>query len=199
MAVLTTPEMCRVDNPYAAPQAALDETPKQRNYVLASPARRLAAAICNQVMGLVIFLIGLAMSIDAGNFGPLIYLAILLGWLALQCHSMLRNGQSIAKGWLALRVVRNDGSHCDALRYILAREMLPLLLIPVLPLLLMFISGALRLTINWYDDFALVLLMVFSGLMIYYGESALLLLPGRQALHDRLCDTIVIREDLSHA
>ncbi|WP_028452585.1 RDD family protein [Chitinilyticum aquatile] len=179
------------DNPYAPPQARLDDDGSAPAYVLASPARRLAAALANQILTTLVLLVALAITTAIGYAGFIAFWLILLGYFGMQIRSMVRDGQSIAKGWFGLCVVRSDGTRCDTLRYVLARELLPLLLIPTMPLLIILVFGWTDTSLRWDGDRLVWILC--SGLITYYLQAALLLRPHRRSLIDLLSDTVVIR------
>lgn len=179
------------DNPYAPPQARLDDDGSAPAYVLASPARRLAAALANQILTTLVLLVALAITTAIAYAGFIAFWLILLSYSGMQIRSMVRDGQSIAKGWFGLCVVRSDGTRCDKLRYVLVRELLPMLLIPVMPLLIILVFGWTDTSLRWGGN--AVAWILCSGLIAYYLQAALLLRPHRRSLVDLLSDTVVIR------
>jgi uncharacterized RDD family membrane protein YckC len=94
-----------------------------------------------------------------------IALAFTAAVLGVNLWLVHEHGQSIAKRWLRLRVVRKDGSRAHVVRIVLLRNGVPLV-ITMVPLL-----GALF----WLVD----------ALFIFRRD--------RRCLHDHIADTIVIR------
>lgn len=126
-----------MSNPYAPPQAAVrDIADPDAGNELAERGTRLAASILDTfVFGVMVYLpfvIGLpigAMSSAGGtNTNAAIGIAaaicsvgfILWAWMTLTY--MKQNGQSIAKKWLHIKVVRSDGSPVTLARLIWLRN-----------------------------------------------------------------------------
>ena len=159
-------------NPYAAPTARIQaQADASDGFQLASRGTRLGAYMLD---GLVV----------GGWFGPIYYsyftqrfgasdgpgviswlcLAIGLAVFAYNLVQLHRTGQSIAKKWLGIRIVRKDGSRAGLGRIFSLRMLVPFLIsaIPVL--------GAL---------FGLI------DALCIFGDD-------RRTLHDRIADTIVV-------
>jgi uncharacterized RDD family membrane protein YckC len=107
-------------NPYAPPQAAvLDVADPNAGLVPADRGTRLGAMILDSIifmaMVYVPFLVGFfAASVNGRNaaYGASLALmfAGLVAWCWVTVRSVRRNGQSIAKKLLSIKVVRSDGS-----------------------------------------------------------------------------------------
>jgi uncharacterized RDD family membrane protein YckC len=113
-------------NPYAPPQAAVSDVAASGSMVKADRGTRLGAALLDGVlMGAMIYLplvLGGALGgmAAAGQRGinaaalfglwGLVALAGFVAWCVLNLIFVLRNGQSIGKKILGIKVVRSDGS-----------------------------------------------------------------------------------------
>lgn len=168
-------------NPYAAPAARVQDVDDAAEYELADRATRLGAAILDGlVVGgpVAVVAIGAAIMLPAmqrsgggsdrvavlGVIGLLVG-AALIGVLALNLVWLHRYGQSIAKRWLGIRIVRTDGGRCSLLRIIFARSV-PMIVLRAIPML------------GWI--FGLV-----DALLIFREDY--------RCLHDHFADTIVIK------
>lgn len=161
-------------NPYAAPVARLEEF-DTGELVLASRGTRLGAAIVDNIIlilpavVIVMVMVGLGgkqMNSDADL--ALIWLAILVPILAVVIVNLVllnRNGQTIAKRMLGIKVLRTDGSPCSVLRIIFMRW-LPVTLLGALPII-GYASG------------------LIDALMIF-GQQ-------QRCLHDLIADTMVVQ------
>jgi len=160
------------DNPYAAPASALSEfaggVPELE---LAGRGQRLAASIIDTILSMLLwvpFLVGVIMS-GADNaapmwFGMLTALVLGIGLIAWNCVLLSRNGQTVAKMLLNIKVVRRDGSPAGLARIFFARYM-PVVVISAVPLL----GG---------------IFVLVDALMIFNDD--------RRCLHDEIADTIVV-------
>jgi len=109
-------------NPYAPPQAAvLDIDEPRTSTTLADRGTRLGALILDSIifMAMVYLPIGLTIGVSAmrgevsnmaAMAGFVLALAGLAAWCWLTIVYVNRNGQSIAKKLVGIRVVRSDGS-----------------------------------------------------------------------------------------
>jgi uncharacterized RDD family membrane protein YckC len=107
-------------NPYAPPQAkVVDVAIDDDELELAGVGVRLGAYLIDQLLfWFVIFtplVVAIWLSVDPrpGNGAAIAWLACALGTIALAWFNILyviQNGQSIAKKWLGIKVVRSDGS-----------------------------------------------------------------------------------------
>jgi len=106
-------------NPYAPPQAAvLDIADPNAGTVPADRATRLGAVILDGIIFMAMVnvpfvagLIGLSIGGRMAIAGPVVLMLIgLVVWCWMTVRSVKRNGQSIAKKLLSIKVVRSDGS-----------------------------------------------------------------------------------------
>ena len=168
-------------NPYAAPGARVQDVNDTTEYELADRGTRLGAVILDSlVVGGPIALVAIGAAIalpglqrSGGESGSMALLGVigllvgaaLIGVLALNLVWLHRYGQTIAKRWLSIRIVRSDGGRCSLLRIIFARA-LPMIVLRAIPL------------IGWI--FALV-----DALLIFRDDY--------RCLHDHFADTIVVK------
>lgn len=168
-------------NPYAAPAARVQDVGNDEQLELADRGTRLGAAILD---GLVMFgpimvlSIGAAIALPAyqkaadgkpdasvlGVIGLLLF-ALVMGVFIVNMVLLHRHGQTIAKRWLNIRIVRTDGSRCGLLRVIFARA-LPVGLLGAIPM------------IGW-------LISLLDSLLIFREDY--------RCLHDHFADTIVVK------
>lgn len=167
-------------NPYAPPQAAVQDVTDSGEQVLAGRGARLGAAILDGLILSGVMYLPLIVAVKASgnalfvnarfNTAGISELAFLLpvagllavGWLNYLYVS--RNGQSIAKKIVGIKVVRSDGSRVSVARVFWLRNVLNTA-IGMIPLV-----GA----VYWLVDSLLI-----------FGER-------RQCMHDKIADTIVI-------
>jgi len=168
-------------NPYAAPSARVQDVHDAANHELADRGTRLGAAILDGlVIGGPIMLVAIGAAIalpamqrsgDQAAMGAvaglvaLVVLAGLLGVIVLNLVWLHRHGQTIAKRWLGIRIVRTDGGHCSLLRIVFARSV-PMIVLRAIPML------------GWL--FALI-----DALLIFREDY--------RCLHDHFADTIVVK------
>ncbi|NCT70560.1 MAG: RDD family protein [Xanthomonadaceae bacterium] len=159
-------------NPYAAPAPAADIPVDQGPRVLASRLVRLGAVFVDNVMIIALLCPGyLLLRGDFSAWEPVLVPAAWIGTplgvalIILNIVLLVRDGQTLAKRWFGLRVVRADGTRCGAARLLGLRYVIPMV-ISATPCV-----GHL---------FSLV-----DPLMIF-GED-------RRCLHDKMADTIVVQ------
>ncbi len=165
-------------NPYAAPEARVEDIPGQERR-LASPATRFLAMVVDglifllpfyAVMGLLMpdltkadpaaaFSLGFSTiaSLVVGAGGMIAIIAT--NWVLLHRH-----GQTIAKRMFGIKVVRSNGERCSLARILLARW-LPITVLTIVP-------------------FVGIVLALVDALMIFRRD--------RRCLHDLVADTIVV-------
>jgi uncharacterized RDD family membrane protein YckC len=124
-------------NPYAPPRATVQDVVDSAP-TLADPATRLGAAILDGIIFLAMIYIPLLIgfALRASPIGPkvgqalagLLALAGLGAWLWLTILFILRNGQSIAKKLLGIKVVCTDGSPVSLTQIIMLRNFVNTLL-----------------------------------------------------------------------
>jgi uncharacterized RDD family membrane protein YckC len=158
------------NNPYAAPSARIEQQhdANAEGHVLASRGTRLAAYIVDGLVVGVWFIPAywawLGPNADAP--GALTFLALLVG-IALFAYNLVllhQHGQSIAKRWMNIRIVRADGTRAGLGRIFSLRMLVPGL-ISAIPLI--------------GNIFGL------ADALFIFGEE-------RRTLHDRIADTIVV-------
>jgi uncharacterized RDD family membrane protein YckC len=125
-------------NPYAPPRATVtDVTSDQEEIELAGRGLRLGAALLDGVIYCVFIYVpmfaGLLLSggVRKETMSPLVGLLVLIGaaaWITLTILYVVRNGQTIAKKLLAIKVVRADGSKASLGRIFWLRNVVPGLL-----------------------------------------------------------------------
>jgi uncharacterized RDD family membrane protein YckC len=175
--------MSTMTNPYAPPKAAVrDISMPDASLVLADRGTRLGAAILDGiVMAVMVYVPFLVIAIFAGAsgaanpdalesggmppvfmFGFLLMFVGFVAWSWLTILYVHRNGQTIAKKWLKIKVVRTDGSPASLGRIFWLRNV---------------VNGLL-------------------GIIPLYGLVEVLFIFGeaQQCLHDKLADTIVVKE-----
>lgn len=167
-------------NPYAPPQAAVQDVADSGEHLLAGRGTRLGAATLDGLILGVMLYVPLVISIKMSghplivnahfNYGAMINTAMAMPLVGLAAFAWLnirfvsRNGQSIAKKILGIKVVRSDGSKASLGRIFWLRNVVNIL-IGVIPLL-----GSLYGLID---------------ALLIFGEP-------RQCVHDKIADTIVI-------
>jgi uncharacterized RDD family membrane protein YckC len=164
-------------NPYAPPQAMVQDIPVGTT-TPADRGIRLAASILDGIVAAALvyapFFLGAiaaGVSLEGGTSddetlliaGGVPALVGAAGWCWLTIRFVLRNGQTIGKRMVGIKVVRNDGSRASFARIFFLRNAVPALL------------GAVTLNIFSLID----VLFIFS--------------ESRQCLHDKIADTIVIQ------
>jgi uncharacterized RDD family membrane protein YckC len=107
-------------NPYAPPQAKVIDIAEDRDeHELAGVGVRLGAYLIDQVLVWflillpLIFAIGLSFDRSSGNGAGIAWLVFIVGTIVVAWFNILyiiQNGQSIAKKWLGIKIVRTDGS-----------------------------------------------------------------------------------------
>lgn len=167
-------------NPYAAPTAEVRDAPTDDS-MLAGRGARLGASFLD---GLVAFLLVYLPMIVVVGFGGMVgesgqfnYALLLSGAVLLAClpGALLligltwwlvhRNGQTIGKKLVGIKVVRGDSSRATVARIFWVRNV-PFWVLSIIP-----VVGS--------------LISLVDALMIFRSS--------RQCLHDQLADTIVIR------
>lgn len=159
-------------NPYAAPQSPLAAQPLPVRQMPAGRGVRLGAVLIDNVLFTFAFLPGyllLAESMPAGAVSVLQWIAPVTGLLGLgllgyNLWLLHRQGQTLAKRWLGIRIVRTDGNRSGLGRIFWLRYFFPTL-IGAIPC----VGGI----------FSLV-----DALFIFADD--------RRCLHDHMADTVVV-------
>lgn len=159
-------------NPYAAPVTVIATVAEDLPRALAGRAERLGAVIVDNLMVSVLLFPGYMLLLEAAPrwahvIAPVAWVAtpLALVLVGINIFLLVRDGQTVAKRWFDIRIVRADGTRCAATRLLGMRYVLPML-IGALPCI-----GPL---------FSLV-----DALTIFRDE--------RRCLHDDMADTIVVR------
>jgi uncharacterized RDD family membrane protein YckC len=173
-------------NPFAPPKAEVADVGERQGLALADRGVRLGAALLDGIIfGLIVYLplivvLMSTMGASVARFGPGMgpwqllaasssaLIAGFVGFIAWSWITIVlvsRNGQTIAKRMLGIKVVRKDGSRASLGR------------------------------IFWLRNFVNALFSMVPALGAVYGLVDALMIFGdsRQCIHDRLADTIVIR------
>jgi uncharacterized RDD family membrane protein YckC len=167
-------------NPYAPPQAAVQDVTDSGDHVLAGRGVRLGAALLDGLIVVIVMYVPLIIAVklsgqalfvnarfNSAGIGALAMLLPVVGLLAIGGLNYLyvsRNGQSIAKKIVGIKVVRSDGSPVSVARVFWLRNVLNLA-IGAIPLL---------------------------GGVYALADALLIFGAPRQCLHDKIADTIVI-------
>lgn len=157
-----------VNNPYAAPSAriAQQQDTNEHGLVLASRGTRLGAYIVDGLIVGAWFIPLYAGAFQDGGPGTLSILSMLVGIGLFICNLVLlhQSGQTIAKRWMNIRIVRADGSRAGLGRIFSLRMLVPGIIgaIPVI--------GA---------------IFTLADALFIFGDD-------HRTLHDRIADTIVV-------
>lgn len=166
--------MEEIRNPYAAPSAPLipdiPPLPSAVRHELAGRGRRLAARIIDQLLYVACFLPFLVLALmrpgagfeGAAGLGLVLSLAAMLALFAYNLVLLAQSGQTVAKRWLGIRIVRRDGSEADMGRIFGLRMFLP-----------------------W-------LISAFAGPFFSLPDALCIFGEERRCLHDMMADTIVV-------
>lgn len=166
--------MEEIRNPYAAPGAPLipdlPPLPSTARPELAGRGQRLAARIIDQLLYVACFLPFIVLALmrpdaafeGAAGLGLLLSLAAMLGLFVYNLAQLAQSGQTVAKRWLGIRIVRRDGSDADLGRIV-----------------------GLRMFVPW-------LISAFAGPFFSLPDALCIFGEERRCLHDMMADTIVV-------
>jgi uncharacterized RDD family membrane protein YckC len=164
-------------NLYAPPQSDVSDTTDDMELVRAGRGERLGAHLLDGIIPTIVMvpmLIGLGFDFSAlstGNVGTFTVVGIviavigLLAWVGITIYFVHRNGQTIAKRIIGIKVVRSDGSRASLGRIFWLRNV-----VNGLPAAIPFLGYVYQLV-----DYLLI-----------YGEK-------QQCIHDMIADTIVVK------
>ena len=178
----TLPQNPALENPYAAPAARVSDAVQVDDFVLADRGTRLGAALLDGlVFGIPIFFAAMAAAIALPAYqsshrtgappslalwaGGLLALAGIVVVIVINCVLLHRYGQTIAKRWLSIKVVRSDGSRCPLGRIFLLRW-LPVTAIGAIP---------------------------YAGFIMRLVDPLMIFREDRRCLHDLIADTKVVK------
>lgn len=164
-----------VSNPYAAPQAPVASPGGSAELVRAGRGLRLGAYLIDGILYAACFMPGYVQLSLAGAENPIVYGALgtgvsvaaaLAGAALFACNLWLlhAHGQTVAKRWLDIRIVRGDGSRAGLGRLFWLRMFVPWLI------------GAIP---------CLGTLFTLADALAIFGDD-------RRCLHDMMADTIVV-------
>lgn len=168
-----TPPPLPEHNPYAAPAARVQDVPTEA-LELADRGTRLVAVIIDGLLVLgLIMLIGIVSAIAAPAGGNetvamvlvTIGMAAFLALIVVNLIWLYRYGQTIAKRWMGIKIVRTSGERCELWRIIFLRVM-PLNILGAIPLIGYVVP-------------------IVDGLFIFRADY--------RCVHDLLADTIVVK------
>ena len=163
-------------NPYAAPTAQVQPTPEERfddELTTAGRLPRLMAALVDGGISLVVAIPAVVAAMrytpqrGIGELGGSLVLLTMVGYLALLIYTLIllsREGQTIGKRVIGIRIVRTDGERAGLGRLFWLRYCVPSLI------------GAIP-YIGWIFSIANILWI--------FGEQ-------RRCLHDHIADTMVV-------
>ena len=158
-------------NLYAPPEARVDDVRADTELELAGRGTRLGAVILDglsfAVLGIVAAVVipMLKDSRAAGIVLGLVFLGVIAALAVVNIIFLYRNGQTIGKKILAIKVVRSDGERVTLLRFFFLR-FLPVALLGAIP---------------------------FVGYVVSLVDALLIFRTSHQCLHDNIADTIVVR------
>jgi uncharacterized RDD family membrane protein YckC len=162
-------------NPYAAPTARVIDPLQTGTQELADRGTRLLAKIVDGlIFGVIAFVMIMAGAFigkgtgDSNVAGVIIAFAAGAGVIVLLVVNWVllhRHGQTIAKRWFKIKIVRTDGSPCSLLRVIFARW-LPVALLGFIPLV---------------------------GYIVSLLDPLLIFRDDYRCLHDQIADTLVVK------
>jgi uncharacterized RDD family membrane protein YckC len=158
------------DNPYATPEALLADVLRADGPVHASRGIRLAATLLDGLflgvaLGLGFALIGVFQTPEAGQWAMVVVLLAVVGLLVVNAVLLARNGQTLAKYLLKIRVARPDGSNPGLARIFFARY-LPVAVLSILP---------------------------FVGPVVSLVDALMIFRDNHRCLHDEIADTVVVK------
>ncbi len=162
-------------NPYQPPSPGvayvMDLGSRPNELVLADVGTRFVGAMIDGLLYIPVVIPGFLLQATLGDSGDLAPLALgsmlvgILGLAVVQWYMIATSGQSIAKRWLGMRIVRLDGSTVNFVHGVVLRSWVMGFLTNI-PML-----GA--------------IVALVDGLMIFGND--------RRCLHDRIADTTVIK------
>lgn len=163
--------MDQQQNPYAATHLVLNEQVDFDQLELADRGVRLGATLidvlCFAGIGILAAVV-IPMMKRSGAALAVISLILGVGFLALFVYNLIlihRNGQTIGKKVLKIKVVRSDGSRCTLGRYFFMRYLVTAIL------------GAIP----------------YLGVLVSLADPLMIFRESRKCLHDEIADTIVVK------
>lgn len=158
-------------NPYAAPAAEIHDVETDLEAILAERGQRLGASIVDGLTLMPAAGLNLLLTKKFGGASPswLLPAGIIGGVLLLvvwgfNLYFLKRDGQTLGKKAVGIRIVRSDGSRATLARLVFARA-LPVWIINFIPL---------------------VNMLVLVDVLFIFGKQ-------RRCIHDHIADTIVVK------
>jgi uncharacterized RDD family membrane protein YckC len=161
-------------NPYAPPRTEVRDIPDAGAPQLAPRLTRLGAALLELLITGCVFLpLGLQrLSAIRGlslapfsDMGAVISLILFTAWLGLTLALLYRNGQTVGKRLLRIKITRTDGSRASLPR-------------------LIFLRGLLN---------GIAVVIPYIGYLYSLADVLFIFSESRQCLHDRIADTLVVK------
>jgi uncharacterized RDD family membrane protein YckC len=161
-------------NPYAPPRTEVRDIPDAGTFELASRATRLGAVLIELLISGCVFVpFGLQrFSVLSGrslapfsDMGAAISGILLITWLAITLTLLYRNGQTVGKRLLRIKITRADGSRASLSR-------------------LVFLRGLLN---------GIATAIPYVGFVYSILDALFIFSETRQCLHDRIADTLVVK------
>ncbi|HXU80243.1 MAG TPA: RDD family protein, partial [Polyangia bacterium] len=122
-------------NPYAAPSADLNTGIAADAAPPAGRGARFAANLIDQILFWIPMSIGMGVGGKGGaGIGLAIGTLLALALLIYQIVKAASTGQTLAKKWLGIKVVKQDGSPVDGVTIIVMRGLVGQVLLAVIPL-----------------------------------------------------------------
>lgn len=176
-------------NPYAAPTARVSDVDVgEQQLELADRGTRLGAVIIDGMLFGIISVVmifgflggvgrlsalgGRGVGGEPSTTGMIVGCVATIAFIALTAVNFIwlhQTGQSVAKRWLKIRIVRSDGSRCGLMRVIFLR---------VLPLAVA--AGVLN-------------LLPPLGALLRLADALLIFRSDYRCIHDHIADTIVVK------
>ena len=161
-------------NVYAPPEARVDDVVPEGELELATPASRFAAQLVDSVLcSAIAIAVGLAAGFSMFTLDHRIGIAPQFAFFALWALSYLlvngyflyRDGQTLGKKAMNIRIIRTDGSKAGFVRILLLRTV-PVWLVGQIPVL---------------------------GPLCSLADPFFIIRDSRKCIHDDIADTIVVR------
>ncbi|MBL8513287.1 MAG: RDD family protein [Betaproteobacteria bacterium] len=161
-------------NVYAAPAARVDDVIPAGEMELAGRGTRLVAAIIDGII-MMVTAIATAMVLGINLFSATaqpsfmaqagLGLANIVWYLVINWNFLSKNGQSVGKKVMGVKIVRTDGTKADVQR-IVGLRLVPIWVVSIIPVV---------------------------GTLVALVDCLLIFRESRKCLHDNIADTIVIK------
>lgn len=162
------------ENPYEPPKQPVEVT-ETRELVLATHGQRLSAALIDGVFGMLLSSPVLAMTMAWAKNHPgqeppvqMMIVSALIGFalfMALHGYFLRRNGQTLGKRFIGIRIARCSDGGVPVFADLLLRRYLPIWILTLIP----------------------------GGPFIAFVDTLFIFRPDRRCVHDLLADTRVVK------